>query len=173
MIENSQTPGRPRWLTYVRTSSSANDESLGSGGSPRRRRPVMREAMMPTQATPAKRSSVSSGGSSLPSSSAFARQWANSTSWAVLPLRPWLAGKRPGPVRRLVDGPRLADRGVEEVDAAHTPIVPGSAATGFRQTRSSAIPAAIATPPAISQALRCSERSTTAKSTAKNGCRFA
>src|SRR5581483_9014615 len=72
--------------TYVRTFSSRNELSCGSGSTPRARRPVRRKGVIPSQALPSCRSTSSSSGRCRRTSSGGTRQCAKRRSCHVCPI---------------------------------------------------------------------------------------
>src|SRR5213083_1589201 len=83
----NQIPGfSPPAFTYVRTFSSRNDDTRGSGRRPRARSPLSRNGVIPSHATPSCVSTSSSGGTCLRTSAADTRQLAKSRSSQVWPI---------------------------------------------------------------------------------------
>src|SRR4051812_33503495 len=82
----NQTPGLPSAArTQVRTFSSRNSETSGSGRRPRARSPDSRNGAIPTQALPSNVSTSSSAGRSSRTSARETRQCANRSSSQVCP----------------------------------------------------------------------------------------
>src|SRR3954447_26356623 len=76
-------PGRPSTDAYVRTLTSGNRDTWGSGGVQRARRPLTSKGVTPSQAWPSKVSTGRLGGAIARRTSCEIRQCANSRSRQV------------------------------------------------------------------------------------------
>src|SRR5919108_458175 len=117
----NQIPGLPPAVTYVRTLSSRKLETRGSGSVPRRRRALILNGVIPSQAAPSWVWSRSASGTSGRSASASTRQCAKRRSSQVCPIRHepggsghgrWAVSRREAACRALAEA--AWEDGVEE-----------------------------------------------------------